>query len=244
MTARHDGRMLATSCKSANAEHSSIILWSTSTWGQVQKLSAHRLTVTQMAFSPNDEFLVSVSRDRRWALYKCLQGRKVEMIRYEVVLVSPAANALHTRIIWCCCWSPDSKYFATGSREGKIGVWSVENLLKVENPQPVGSLDLEGNSVTALAFHTTILGGNNYVLAIGVEEGMIQVKKLNFEENLVKFVDCFDLDTSAAHHKTVKRLAFRPKTREDVVQLASCSSDRAVKIYDIELSKILDAKNE
>ncbi|XP_011298097.1 probable elongator complex protein 2 [Fopius arisanus] len=244
MAARHDGKILATSCKSANAEHSSIILWSTKTWGQVQKLSAHRLTVTQMEFSPNDEFLVSVSRDRRWAFYKSLQNADDEGPSYELLVVSPAVNALHTRIIWCCCWSPDSKYFATGSREGKIGVWCVENILNGENPQPVGSLDLQGSSVTALTFHRVILEGNNYVLAIGVEEGRIAVKVINFENGEAKFVNCLELDTSAAHHKTVKRLSFRPKGKEGMVQLASCSSDRAVKIYDFEISKILGEKDE
>ncbi|XP_015126218.1 probable elongator complex protein 2 [Diachasma alloeum] len=239
MAARRDGRILATSCKSANAEHSSIILWSTKTWGQIQKLSAHRLTVTQMEFSPNDQFLISVSRDRRWALYRSLQDSNNDNINYEVILVSPAANALHTRIIWCCCWTPDSKYFATGSREGKIGLWNADSLSKGETPKPVGSLDLQGSSVTALAFHREILKGNNYVLAIGVEEGRIEVKRINFENNEGRFLDCLELDTSAAHHRTVKRLSFRPNNTEGVVQLASCSSDRAVKIYDIEISRIL-----
>ncbi|XP_063978697.1 elongator complex protein 2 [Diachasmimorpha longicaudata] len=238
MTARRDGRILATSCRATNAEHSSIILWSTKTWGQVQKLAVHRLTVTQMEFSPNDEFLVSVSRDRRWALYRALQDATDDQINYEAILLSPAVNALHTRIIWCCCWTPDSKYFATGSREGKIGFWSVDSLVKGDKPEPVGSLDLQGKSVTALAFHRVILK-DNYVLAIGVEEGSIQVKRINFDKNEGTFVDCLELDTSTAHHKTVKRLSFRPNCTEGLVQLASCSCDRAVKIYDIELSKIL-----
>lgn len=56
--------------QAAQKEHAVIILWSTASWKQVQSLAYHTLTVTQMAFSPDDKFLLAVSRDRTWSLWK------------------------------------------------------------------------------------------------------------------------------------------------------------------------------
>ena len=56
--------------QAAKKEHAAIILWSTASWKQVQNLIFHSLTVTQMAFSPDDKFLLAVSRDRTWSLWK------------------------------------------------------------------------------------------------------------------------------------------------------------------------------
>lgn len=56
--------------QAAKKEHAAIILWNTTSWKQVQNLVFHSLTVTQMAFSPNDRFLLAVSRDRTWSLWR------------------------------------------------------------------------------------------------------------------------------------------------------------------------------
>lgn len=52
-------------------------------------------------------------------------------------------------------------------------------------------------------------------------------------------------DFSTAHHLTVKKLEFRPKfgiagdksNNDDVLQLASCSSDHSVRIYNVNLKR-------
>ena len=47
-------------------------IWDVATWRQVQCLSAHALTVTQMGFSRRrgGERLLTVSRDRTWSLWR------------------------------------------------------------------------------------------------------------------------------------------------------------------------------
>lgn len=232
IASRHDGSRFATACKSANAEHSAIIIWSTKTWSQVQRIASHRLTVTQMAFSPDDRYLVSVSRDRRWSLYRADGDGP-----YEVVAGSSKTDELHTRIIWCCAWTHDSRYFATGSRDGRIGLWSVDSR-ELEAGKPAASLEIKDSSVTALAFAHRAYSSNSYVIAIGFDSGNVEVRKLVFENEGVVWRTYATYDTSRAHHFTVKRLAFRPKVfsesdEREIAQLASCGMDNTLKIHDL-----------
>ncbi|CAK9809067.1 Elongator complex protein 2 [Anthophora quadrimaculata] len=232
ITARHDGLLLATACKSTSQEHSAILLWNTNTWTQVQKLVSHQLTVTQMEFSPNDKYLVSVSRDRRWTLFECKDDNM-----YTLIATSKKDN-LHTRIIWCCSWTHDSSFFATGSRDGKIGVWNPN--FTADRIVPTTSLDVK-HSVTALVFSSQNISEHLYVLAIGFETGYIEIQKLKIFANSCKWEKHIVYDSSKAHHLTIKRLKFRPqKEYSNILQLASCGCDHTVKIYNIDIFKLKD----
>ncbi|XP_017789956.1 PREDICTED: probable elongator complex protein 2 [Habropoda laboriosa] len=231
ITARHDGLLLATACKSASREHSAILLWNTNTWTQVQKLTSHQLTVTQMEFSPNDKYLVSVSRDRRWSLFECKDN-------VYTLIATSKKDSLHTRIIWCCSWTHDSSFFATGSRDGKIGIWNPN--FTADNIVPTTSLDVK-HSVTALVFSLQNISEHSYVLAIGFERGYIEIQKLSVFTNNCEWERHVVYDSSKAHHLTVKRLKFRPQNEySNILQLASCGCDHIVKVYDIDILKLRD----
>lgn len=234
MSARYDGLLLATACRSTSPEHSTIILWDTKIWSQIQKLSSHQLTVTQLSFSPNGKYLLSVSRDRRWSLFECNENL------YDLVACSSKRDNLHSRIIWCCAWSHDSLYFVTGSRDGKIGIWD-ETVKEVKTIVPLTSLDVQNQSVTALSFAPLKIE-EYYILAVGYETGHIEVYKLILRTEDCLWKKYIMYNTSQAHHLTVKRLAFRPQDNNQCnkLQLASCGSDHTVKIYNIDTSKNKD----
>lgn len=134
-----------------------------------------------MQFSPDSRHLLSVSRDRRWSLFK----RKEEDL-FELVATTDKNTGIHSRIIWTCSWSHDSKYFATGSRDGKVVVWTINKDKQRTNilgqcEAASDPLELKSESVTAVAFATGLLA-KFYLIAVGLESGVIHLYKWSPEE--------------------------------------------------------------
>eukprot|EP00124_Ichthyophonus_hoferi_P005461 Ihof_evm3s798 gene=Ihof_evmTU3s798 len=61
LATNHKGTLLVSACKATTNEHALMRVWDTKTWGELYTLPGHTLTVTQMQFSPNDQYLLSVS---------------------------------------------------------------------------------------------------------------------------------------------------------------------------------------
>ena len=221
-----DGRILASACKATTVEHAEIILWDTSTWKILQRLQSHKLTVTQMKFSNDGRRLLSVSRDRRWTIFENDSSDG----SFKIAATSDKTNGVHERIIWTCCWSHDDKFFATGSRDGKVAIWSKADVTddsSLKEYRSVATLDLPQSSITALAFAQKHLS-TDYLLAVGVECGLIHLYKFHG----TTFELLRTLNHSEAHHNTVNKLEFRPESEN--FQLASCGADTFVKIYNMD----------
>lgn len=227
MASTSDGQILASVCKATKTEYAAILVWDTNQWKQTQQLYSHSLTVTQLKFSPDNQYLLSVSRDRRWSLFQ-----KKE--QFELIACTDKKTCLHARIIWCCSWSPDSKYFVTGSRDGKVIIWNLDQIL---GNQLFGNiLDLKKESITAVDIAPKKTVNGEYLVAVGFETGKISVYCW-----LNKWREVLSLSNEDAHHKTVKKLAFRPLNdlmEDDVLCLASCGSDHIVRIYQISIKDL------
>lgn len=63
---------------------------------QVASLPGHKLSVVQLAFSPDDAWLISASRDRQWSLYKKVDAADSAAPYAHLLTMSKA----HARIIW------------------------------------------------------------------------------------------------------------------------------------------------
>lgn len=183
ITATSDGRYLASACKATSEEHARIILWDTKTWKQIDSLASHNLTVTQMRFSPNDQYLLSVSRDRRFSVFERTE-KDNEQVSYALKSVSDKTNGIHQRIIWSCDWTKDNKFFATSSREGKVVAWCIgeeedqKNSLGRVRAHDV--LEVKNESVTALAFaHHKSPADGAYYAALGCDSGLMLICRLN-----------------------------------------------------------------
>ncbi|KAG8173249.1 hypothetical protein JTE90_020249, partial [Oedothorax gibbosus] len=236
VTSNHAGTIVASACKASKLEHAGIILWDTTTWKQIDYLTFHALTVTQLEFSPNDEYLLSVSRDRMWALYRYSPG---EMPLYKKIANLDKKSNVHTRIIWSCSWSFDSLYFCTSSRDKKVAVWG-QKAPQGDEPSEFSlclqPLEVE-DSASAVSFAPRLVD-KKYLIAIGLENGSIVLSLWCCKDSWNVLTK---LDQTIAHHLNINRLRFSPVTGEagcnkkdaNVLQLASCSNDHHVKIYDI-----------
>jgi len=228
----HDGKFIASSCKSQSAEHSTILIWDAIKLTLITKLQAHNLTVVDLKFSQDSTWLLSVSRDRQWALFK-RDSDDTESPYKLHQLMKP-----HARIIWSCSWSPDSRFFVTGSRDKKLMTWTQD--AETQKWNKIG-LHAFKDAITAVAINTsmvTINGTPSYLLALGFEKGEIHLmsSNLNGEEGFT-WNPLHIIHPFISHSSQVKKLAFRPANSiHDSIQLASCSSDTSVRIFDVKLS--------
>ncbi|KAF9507357.1 hypothetical protein BS47DRAFT_1373915 [Hydnum rufescens UP504] len=213
----HSGSLVATACKSTTAEHAAVRLHETTTWRAVgPPLAGHSLTVTRIAFSHDDRYILTVSRDRSWRLFE----RQGMTVRFAPV----AHDKSHARIIWDAAWTHEDHMFATAARDKTVKIWqkngttwSVIHAIKLK----------EG--ATAVDF----LPADSHQrrrLAVGLENGEVIVyasalKTPNSWQTEVH------LDSSVANVDQIHRLAWRPKnSAEGVYELAVCSEDRSLRI--------------
>jgi len=71
-----------------------------------------------MEFSNDGKKLLSVSRDRTWAVWNVLKN---DSSNYFIEVLS--TGSLHTRALWVGTWAPSGDYFVTGARDKKLMVW-------------------------------------------------------------------------------------------------------------------------
>ncbi|XP_067323656.1 elongator complex protein 2 [Anolis sagrei] len=250
----HAKTIIASACKASKKEHAAIILWSTRTWKQLQSLPFHNLTVTQLSFSPNDEFLLAVSRDRKWSLWKCkdIDPTESEPTFYLFACTDPNV-AGHSRIIWSCDWTADSKYFITGSRDRKVMIWGKCCSEEENKENATGLIHLcstaldVGDSVTAVSASHVLASDGSYIIAIGTESGKIYLYKWKPGDNeklpLSDWTKCAETNDSQSHTLVVKQLCWRKcvgRAGQDAaaestewLQLASAGADCCVKIFNI-----------
>ncbi|XP_073534712.1 elongator complex protein 2 isoform X3 [Phyllobates terribilis] len=246
------GTIIASACKASKKEHAVIILWSTTSWKQIQSLSFHNLTVTQMAFSPNDKFLLAVSRDRNWSLWRKQEEIPTESaLQFRLYANTDKSTSVHSRIIWSCDWTPDSKFFVTGSRDKKVIVWGdceVSDHMDEKSCASVKpcSTPLDtGDSVTAVSVNQVIASQGSYIISVGLDCGKINLYKWQYIITPNDWIKAYEIDQSLCHTLTVKQLCWRSKPgraghddpdNAEWLQLASCGADHGVKIFNVNKS--------
>ncbi|KAL7110624.1 hypothetical protein ACP275_05G037800 [Erythranthe tilingii] len=228
----YEGKLVASSCKAQSASVADIWLWEIGSWKAVGRLHSHTLTVTQLEFSHDNAYLLSVSRDRNFSIF-AIKHTETEEIEHGLVIRQEA----HKRIIWACSWNPFAHQFATGSRDKTVKIWELENGSSVKL---LTTLPTFKSSVTALSWLGIDTQKNHGLLAIGMESGLIEVwsiisngKSENSGVNASPFVR---FDPYMCHVSSVHRLRWRSAEKSgdsSKVQLASCGDDHCVRIFQV-----------
>lgn len=183
------GTCLVSSCKAQTAAAAEVRVWDCrvpqSDLPCVQQLPGHTLTVTQLRFSPDGCFLLSVSRDRSFTIYArgsaplswTIDGKEPELGDERTPAFVPLGSRAkaHDRIIWSAAWAPAGDMFATGSRDKAFKVWLFNAEVPAIPAKPAAVVPGLPAAVTAVAFapHRSPDGGS--VLAVGLENGDIEL---------------------------------------------------------------------
>ncbi|KAF8592532.1 WD40 repeat-like protein [Ramaria rubella] len=222
----HSNSLVVTACKSTTAEHAVLRVNNTRDWQPMgQPLAGHTLTVTRIAFCPNDTMVLSVSRDRTWRLFR---------LNAQANGYSPLAmDRSHGRIIWDCAWmiEPSEVAFATASRDKTVKVWRpVDESLS----QWAASATLKFNeAVTAIDFSPVLRDGHRR-LAVGLESGDIFI--YSSRPNANDWWLELTLDSQLGHGDSIYRIIWRPSQGTGPSQqLATCSEDRSIRVMMVHL---------
>ncbi|KAI9574602.1 WD40-repeat-containing domain protein [Boletus coccyginus] len=232
----HD--LLATACKATSAQHAVVRVYSTSTYQPFgSPLEGHSLTVTRIAFSPDDRYIVTVSRDRTWRAFE----------KRDDGYFPVAADKSHARIIWDCAWSREGDVFATASRDKTVKIWSP----KADSDHWPTLVTLKfTEAATAVAFCS--LGATRRLLAVGLETGEISIYsnliaasgKWEVTSSIPIGYDLFtptslraglNFDYRVAHVDQIHRLAWQSTDEPTERRLASCSEDGTLKILVVQV---------
>lgn len=232
LAASHDGKLIASACRASSLNHAVIRLFETERWTELRPpLAAHTLTATRLRFSSDDRYLLSVGRDRQWAVFqKTAAGGETP---YGLLQANPKG---HTRMILDCAWAPSptadaaqQPLFATAGRDKQIRIWSGKAGAEGKMEFAQAAALATGVPVTAVDFLPWTVGGR-HVLAYGTESGVVGTYTVSADGADAKEVP---LPVDKHLPKTVLQLAWRPAREGEAgaAELAVAGEDSSLRLY-------------
>lgn len=262
LAASHDGALIASACKASSLNHAVIRLFETRRWTELRPpLAAHTLTATRLRFSSDDRYLLSVGRDRQWAVFE----RRAAAERgdgegdgagvggadgtgpYRMLQCNPKG---HARMILDCAWAPVAvdgsaddaalpstpRLFATAGRDKQIRIWRSG---RAASPADSGRT-LEFTQSAALSTGVPVTAVDFLPRTVGAGGGFVLA--FGTENGLVSLcavsadgTGASELPLSADKHlpKAVLQLAWRPQREGDGhgAELAVAGEDSSLRLY-------------
>lgn len=226
----HDRRLIATACKATSLDHAVIRLYDTSDWHEIKpSLTAHTLTIADLSFSDDDRYLLSVGRDRQWAVFVRSDQDPTTFNKYAT---NPKG---HSRMILGAAWAPAATtepVFATAGRDKSVKIWQKA---KDEDSFLCQTTIALTSAVSAIAFLSSPYK-NSYVLAVGEDSGAISIHRIDVQSLDSQHV--ISIDQRIAPSRAITQLSWRPVSAAEAesferFELAVASEDTSARIYTI-----------
>jgi len=225
VAASQDGSLVATACRASSIDHAVIRLYETKDWREIKpSLSAHSLTVTALAFSGDDRYLLSVGRDRQWVVFE----RQGDGNTYDLLTRNMKG---HSRMILGCSWAPRSgdagHVFATAGRDKSVKVW----VKGASDDWVCKTAIATSSSATAVSFDS-VIDGSAVALACGSEDGNVLLVTLDTQTWDV--VQKAEIGGHERPSGAINALRWRPGAEEGGCRmLAIASEDCSVRLLNV-----------
>lgn len=136
-------------------------------------------------------------------------------------------------------WSENGEYLATGSRDGTCKIWKFTPAATLESSANIECIHsfspFEGsNAITAVEFGPETSQGDSWYILVGGESGDVQVWSLAKATGEASF--SLAVPNQYCHGHNVKRMRWRPKVSDELLEFASCGEDQSVRIHRVQLS--------
>lgn len=233
VAASHDGSMVATACKASSIDHAVIRIYECMEWREVKPpLTAHSLTVTSLAFSPDDKYLLSVGRDRQCAVFEKNTDASTS---FKMLTSNPKG---HSRMILDCSWAPSDvgAVFATAGRDKTVKIWRLD-----DGKEDCAVSIIATAPVTAISFAND-MASQRLRLAYGTEQGDLHIVEVS---KGLEVVEDHQIWKALLPSKAINALRWRPdtrshgmqsgngSTRSSFAQLAVASDDSSLRIVNV-----------
>lgn len=170
------GEKIILSCnRSAVKRFAGLFVWDMNGIKQ-DYIEVHDLGIQKIAISPNQKLALTAGRDQVVCLYS-IDEMKVGIIK--------KFNE-HSRIVWDCRFSADSKMFATCSRDGKIILYDS---IKQESVRSIG-FDFEITSIDFNPKNNQLVAGNSLgeIMCFGIDFNVLfKMKVVSQKVTILRF---------------------------------------------------------
>ncbi|KAF2475152.1 RNA polymeras-like protein II Elongator subunit [Lindgomyces ingoldianus] len=222
----NDGTLVATACRASAIDHAVVRIYDTKEWLEVKPpLKAHSLTVTALQFSHDDQYLLSVGRDRQWAVWK--RGTNST---YSLALSNPKG---HTRMILDTSWAPIEHTFLTAGRDKSVKIWQFSG-----SEAQLKTTISATSAVTAVACIQHVIQ-DQFVFAYGTDGGEISI--CSGLPTALEQVQVSKVDTKLNPARSINRIAWRPNMENEKQQLGVASDDNSVRVFEVSLVHMIRA---